>query len=246
MTRKNFEEYLQTAGDWEIDPTVSRSQSGRLNEVSRFVQYAIDNGVFDSKTLSRKATELLRDSGTKRSSFDTDIPKIMDESNFVWHEPVSTTVEIDFNHLQEVNQKLTDLEKSPLPDDDDELTDEYFKKLDQRNADFQKLNNELIKDFLKSSESQYSSKTVKNYKNMLELYLNEFLAYRSISCFNPESSSIGELFIHGSTITEVKNVQKAMGKFYQFFNEANLLDLEFVKQMKNDMKLDVQCMTTWF
>ncbi|HCD08672.1 MAG TPA: hypothetical protein DEQ50_10545 [Lactobacillus sp.] len=38
MTEENLNKYLEVAGPWQIGSTVNRSQLGRLNEISRYLE----------------------------------------------------------------------------------------------------------------------------------------------------------------------------------------------------------------
>ncbi|HCD08671.1 MAG TPA: hypothetical protein DEQ50_10540 [Lactobacillus sp.] len=89
-------------------------------------------------------------------------------------------------------------------------------KTDQDVRDMAKMNDKLIDIFIEDIKDDYSEKTIKSYRKALTLYLNEFLAYRLISIFNLEASSVGELYMHGSSLTETKRVQRSMAKLYTY------------------------------
>lgn len=103
-----------------------------------------------------------------------------------------------------------------------------------------KLNDELLDIFIEGIKDEYSGKTIKSYKNALLIYLNQFLAFRLISVFNYEASSVDQMYIHGSSMTQTKQVQRSMSKLYSFLSGNGVMNVEFAKSMKRDMRNSIE------
>lgn len=237
MSQADLDSYLQVAGDWQIGPTVNRSQLARLNEIGVVLQVYLDQYQTDDLFLSIRLSNFVRNLAPNVSTTGPEIPNIMQAKNFQWHEPkVVTSKKIDVAHLGKVCEEL---KKIAVMADDYSFTDDYT-KLDRQIAKIGKLNDELIASFIAHIQDDYSEKTIKSYKKTLTFYMNEYLAYHFESIFDDEASDVGDLYLHGSSMTETKRVQKCLNKFYQFLAQAKLIDDEFVKEMKESMKNSIE------
>lgn len=232
-----IDEYLKTAGDWQVEPTLNRSKLGSLNEVSMMLEMYLDDNVIDESFLSNKLSDFLRNLGSKNYTFASDIADIMQSKNFIWHEAKKVSYKkIDTSHLQDISEEL---KKLAITDEDYSYTTD-LSKIDRKIKRFGELNNELIDSFIENVKEDYSEKTLKSYRSTLIFYLNECLAYHFMTAFQLEAASIGDLYLHGSSMTEVKRVQRSMGKFYQFLAQAGLVDADFAKKMKQSMRSDIE------
>ncbi|HIY94016.1 DUF6933 domain-containing protein [Companilactobacillus sp. HBUAS56275] len=234
MTEKNLNQYLEVAKSWQIGPTVNRNQLGRLNEVSQIIELYVSDGEKNEAFLSQKMTNMLRDSGSsKKATFANDIPQIMEFNNFVWKKAESQTTEIDVEKLRKICNDLKQQEESFR----DDLSLEDFDKIVQQMTE---LNDELINIFVEDVKNEYSEKTIKSYKSSLKFYLNEYLAFRMISIFNREASSVDGLYMYGSSRTRTKLVQRSMAKLYTFLSKYKMVDVAFAKSMKSDMRDSIE------
>lgn len=243
LSQDDLNKYLDIAGDWQIGPTVNRSKVGNLNEVSMVVDRFLDDNEIDEAFLSERLSDFMRNLGSKKYTLGNDIPNIMQVQNFEWHEAKKlNSGKIDISHLQDVR---TELKKLAVMDEDYSFTTD-LSKIDRKIKKIGELNNELIDSFIDSVKNDYSEKTLKSYRSTLVFYLDEYLAYHFTTAFDRDAASIGELYLHGSSMTEVKRVQRSMGKFYQFLMQNGLVDVDFVKDMKRSMKLDVEAIDDYW
>lgn len=237
IPEEDLNQYLKVAGPWQIGLTVNRNQLGRLNEVSYFTEMYLSDGVEDELFLSSKMTRTLRDSGSsKKASFAGDIPSIMRPNNFKWNEIKLEENSVDIEKLKRICNDLKQQERF-------RKEDFFFEDLDRTDEVVQqmvKLNDELLDIFIEGIKDEYSEKTIKSYKNALLIYLNQFLAFRLISVFNYGASSVDQMYIHGSSMTQTKQVQRSMSKLYSFLSGNGVMNVEFAKSMKRDMRNSIE------
>jgi len=237
MTKISFEAYCQAAGKWQVGPTISRSQIGRLTDMGLILGLYLDDGMIDQSFVSLKLSQSVRTLGKDNYTGPWDIPDIMQPDNLKWHESKTLVKEtIDVSYLQQICDELKQIR---------DHSEEYIfttdlDKVDKQVKKISKLNSELIDSFINDVKDDYSEKMVKSYHKALSLYLNEFLSYRFITLFDIEASSVGELYLHGSSMTEVKRVQRSMSKFYKFLADNKLIDADFTKAMKREMKNNIE------
>jgi len=238
MTKASYDEYCKDAKEWQIGPTVNRNQIARLNDVGLTLGFLLDNGgIIDQSFLSKRLTGTVRSLGDKKYITDAEIPEVMQSKNFKWNlAKASVKKTVDVSHLQQICDDL----KQVSSQSKDYIFTTDLKKVEQQVAKIRKLNSELISSFTDDVKDQYSEKMVKSYHQALLLYLNEYLSNQFITAFDREASAVGELYLHGSSMTEVKRVQRSMGKFYKFLLDNKLIDADFVKVMKREMKNDVE------
>lgn len=238
MTKNSYEEYFKTAKKWQIGPANNRSQVARLNDVGKTLGYFLDNGgMVDQAFLSERLSKVVRSLGDKKYITDAEIPEVMQSENFKWNvAKVSVKKSVDMSHLKQICDDLKQV--SSQAENYTFTTD--LEKVEHQVEKIQKLNSELISSFVDDVKDQYSEKMVKSYRQALLLYLNEYLSNQFITAFDREASSVGELYLHGSSMTEVKRVQRSMAKFYKFLLDNKLIDADFVKIMKREMKNDVE------
>jgi len=238
MTETDFDKYCKAAKSWEIGPTINRGQLGRLNEVGSMVELYLEDRITDQSLLSNKATGILRKLTGKEYTFESDIPKIMQKTGFECKPArVLEIKKVDVQRLQEVKDELNELSTQSF---DDLSIDDQVDKMDSAVKKMIKLNNEMINSFMESIQDDYSEKTLKSYRNTLTFYLNEYLSYHLTNVFQREASSVGELYLHGSSMTEVKRVQRSKGKFYKFLADNKLVDVDYAKDIKQEMKDDIE------
>ncbi|MFH5811555.1 DUF6933 domain-containing protein [Companilactobacillus sp. FL22-1] len=235
ISQATLNEYLKTAGDWQIGPTVNRSQVGHLNEVSMVVEQYLDANETDEVLLSNDLTSSVRNLDSDNFVHYSSVPEALAVKNLVWHKAKVNSKKVDNTHLQDICKKLKEAavtaKKYSSSDD--------YEKIDQQIITIGNLNDELIASFSDYLKDDYSKKTVKSHQNMLKLYLNEYLAYHLKTLFDDDASSVGDLYFHGSSMTEVKQVQRSMNKLYQFLAQQGLIDGDFVKEMKELMKSSI-------
>ena len=236
ISQATLNEYLKAAGDWQIGPTVSRSQIGHLNEVSMIVELYLDDHETDEALLSNDLSNSVRTLGSGNYVHYSSVPEALVANNLVWHKAEVSSKEVDVAHLQEVCKKLKEV---AVMAEDYSSTNDYA-KIDRQIAKIGKWNDELIVSFSGYIKDDYSEKTVKSYQKTLTFYLNEYLAYHFNSIFDYDASTVGDLYLHGSSMTETKRVQRSMNKFYQFLAQEKLIDNDFVKEMKELMKSSIE------
>ncbi|GEO65198.1 DUF6933 domain-containing protein [Companilactobacillus nantensis] len=241
LDQNNLKEYLKAGGSWEIGKSVSRKQLGRLTDVGVIIDYDLNSGMVDDDAISISMTNMLRKLPSDKTTFVQDIPQMMQLENFKWHEAKDTEPKVvDTKYLQKIKNQLETLARTPL-----KLTDDLSES-DKKVQEISKFNNELIDAFIENVKDDYSEKTLKQYKNSLDLYLNQFLAYRFITLFNMEASSVGELYNHGSSMTETKRVQRSLGRLYKFLADEKIVDVKFSRKMKSDLRTDVESLRSGF
>ncbi|MQS76097.1 DUF6933 domain-containing protein [Companilactobacillus halodurans] len=241
LSQSNLEQYLKIAKDWEVGPTVSRSQRGRLNEVSLVVETYLEDNEIDEDFLSSKATGLIRNVMSGKTIFSENTADILRAENLKWKKIAITEPDVNLSEINQIHDELIQIEHLAE-------SDSFFDDLDQSDNAVEKirrLNNQLIDSFIQSVKGDYAEKTVKSYENSLKLYLNEYLAFRFITVFNYESDNVSDLYLHGSSMQEVKRVQKSMVKFYQFLANTGVIDLKFAKTMKQGMKDNIELLNLW-
>ncbi|KRO00594.1 DUF6933 domain-containing protein [Companilactobacillus kimchiensis] len=237
ITKDSFDKYIKAAGDWKIGPTISRSQIGHLTDVGSILELYLNDRETDPVWLSNKLSQLPRGLDPGKYVAGGEISQIMRSDNFKWQKPViSKAKEIDMSELQRIHDELLQLNVQIKND----LFTTDLDEVDHRIKKFQKLNNELIASFIDSIQDDYSEKMLKSYQKSLELYLNEYLAHRYITVFNREAAAVGEMYLHGSSISEVKRIQRSMSKLYKFLLDTKLVDANFAKEMKRAMKEEVE------
>lgn len=236
ISQTTLDEYLRVAGAWQIGPTVNRTQIGRLNDVSMIVQFYLDDHETDEARLSNDLSSSVRTLGSGNYVHYSSIPETLMAKNLVWHKAEVNFKKVDVTHLQDVRQKL---KKLAVMDEDYSFTDDYT-KFDRQIEKIGKLNDELITSFIDYIKDDYSEKTVKSYQKSLTFYLNEYLAYHFENVFDYDASAVGDLYLHGSSMTETKRVQRTMNKFYQFLAQEKLVESGFVKEMKQLMKSSIE------
>lgn len=237
----NLKAYLKAAGSWEISKSVNRSQIGHLTDVGVMLDYVFSQGNIDDRKMSIRMTRMVRNVSSGEVSFMDNLSDLMQPNNFKWQKvEIDESQIVDTKNLQEIRSQLEKLSASPF-----ELTTD-LSKVDKKVQEIQKLNNELIDAFINNVKDDYSEKTLKAYQNALKLYLNEFMAFRFETVFNDEASSVGELYSHGSSLTETKRVQRSMSRFYKFLADNEVVDAKFSKKMKHDLKADIDLLEEGF
>jgi len=233
----SLKEYLEVGGEWQIGKSVNRSQLGRLTDVGVILNYDMGIQPIDDKGMSISMTALLRSLPSGDTAFRDDIIQLMQSKNLRWNDvPDEEDSSVDTAHLKDIRQQLEALEKSFS----ENMFTTDLSKIDQKVQKISKLNNELIDIFVESIKDDYSEKTLKSYRGALQLYLNQFLAYRFKTIFNVEASSVGELYSHGSSMTETKRVQRTLSRFYKFLADEDVVDVKFAKEMKSNLKSDIE------
>lgn len=234
LTPTDLAAYRKVAKPWEIGKTASRSQLGRLNEITQVLPNFWTGPQADDAEISRRLSDFMR--GTPKPLFGSDIAGIMAPANLVWRpvpEKKAPAATVDLRLIWRQLQVL-DQQQGALWESED------AKRLDQAAAKIRRLNQPLIAAFIASISDDYTAKTVDRYLKDLRFYLNEYLSYHLLTVVNEDAANIGEPLLHGTSLSQTKRLRSTMGKFYKFLAQQQLIDQATVTAAKDDMTASLE------
>lgn len=221
VDQKQIDHYLKEAGAWEINKTVNRQLLGRLTQTIREAKYMM--GGSSRQTLANLANLLKR--ADKSANYFAS-PELFEKAN-EWKQPeadkkMSKKAHL---HLQNSIQQLR-----YITSHSDQILDD--KKFDAELEHLQKLNEQLINDFINDKQNEVSKKTLNRYRDRLLFFLNEFLAPRMVTIFDEAACDLEEPLYHGFSLNEMKQTRASLKKLYQFLLDQHQISKEEFSQFK--------------
>lgn len=235
LSTADFQAYQRVSKLWQINQTVSRQQVGRLNLITPAVKAFLAERLMDDHKLSRKLSHIMRKTVTGDTVFWEDTPAMLATDQLVWH-PAEIPALTDQSALQQTwvtLQKTAKVATAALESEDNR----QFEKVAHQ---IQRVNRELIAAFIQFAQTKYAAKTVKSYQQALDFYLNEYLANRLVTVLDDDAAEVGDLYLHGGSLTECKRVQRTMKKFYQFLVQQQLMTKSAYQTIRSNLDESVE------
>ncbi|RRK10762.1 recombinase XerD [Lactiplantibacillus garii] len=235
-----FTAYRQVAGDWQINKTINRSLLGYTTEYTSDLKWWLTNGFpqFNPDAYVQQLSQIQRKDAEGQPVTARDLPTQLAVTNLKWHAtaPTNTTaLKAIWKQLATLDQQTTGL-----------LDEGDTQKLDDHVEQIQRTNQQPINWFIKAIQTDYSAKTITNYRKALEFYLNEYLAYHLTTLRSPDATNVGELFLHGVSETELKRTRRSTARLYQFLQQNGLISAADLRTAKQDLKGSVDSVLAGF
>lgn len=224
LSEKLLKQYLQVAGPWQVNKSINRSVVGSVTLLCREVGESLITRL-DEQMMSIEMTKRMRRLGRKYIHTNETIEMFKTAVPFKWQPVVVPEKEVDRKGLREIIRRLRKDSQTSL----DGLTPDQF---DNMIRGVQQTNDKLIAAFIDAERTSHSAKTIRQYKNSLSFYLNQWLAYHFQTILDIESTAIADLLYHGSTANEVKLIRRAMKKLLKFLYDNKVVTAEWYTDRK--------------
>lgn len=224
LSEKLLKQYLQVAGPWQVNKSINRSAVGSVALLCREVGESLITHL-DEQMMSIEMTKRMRRLGRKYIHTNETIEVFKTAVPFKWQPVAAPEKEVDRKDLREIIRRLRKDAQTNL----DELTPDQFDNLIRG---VQQTNDKLIATFIDAERTSHSAKTIRQYKNSLSFYLNQWLAYHFQTILDIESTAIADLLYHGSTENEVKLIRQAMKKLLKFLYDNKVVTAEWYTDRK--------------
>ncbi|MDK8117509.1 hypothetical protein QP705_09935 [Limosilactobacillus reuteri] len=211
LSAESLADYLATGGDWQISKTIHPLQ---VKTITNFYQDVINpqktsaNEIDLAKALVKKVQQ----KGRIYVGEDETVKVIeMAQPFSIKH------VNLEKLYLKEITNKLRKLSQV----DGEKLTADG---VDNAIQQIQDANNQLLDLFLADAKHNYSTKTIRRYRDNLQFYLNEWVAYRLSTIFNLDiQTSVDELEFHGVGKTERTNIKASLKKLAKYLKDKDII-----------------------
>ena len=205
-------DYLATGGDWQIGKTIHPLQ---IKTITNFYQDVIKpqaKNLVNEVDLTKSLVKKVQQKGRIYVSEDETVRIIeMAQPFSIKH------VNLEELYLKEITNKLRRLSQV----DGEKLTADG---VDNAIQQIQDANNRLLDLFLADAKHNYSTKTIRRYRDNLQFYLNEWVAYRLSTIFNLDiQTSVDELEFHGVGKTERTNIKASLQKLAKYLKDQDIL-----------------------
>lgn len=211
LSAESLTDYLATGGEWQINKTIHPLQ---VKTITDFYQ----NVIKPQKTSTNEidlAKELLKKVQQKGRIYvgEGETVKVIEMA-----QPFSIKhVNLEELYLKEITNKLKKLSQV----DGEKLTADG---VDNAIQQIQDANNQLLDLFLADAKHNYSTKTIRRYRDNLQFYLNEWVAYRLSTIFNLDiQTSVDELEFHGVGKTERTNIKASLKKLAKYLKDKDII-----------------------
>lgn len=212
LSAESLTDYLTTGGDWQIGKTVHPLQ---IKTITNFYQDVIKpqaKTVVNEVDLAQSLVKKVQQKGRIYVG-EGETVKIIEMA-----QPFNIKhVNLEELYLKEITNKLRRLSQL----DGEKLTADG---VDNAIQQIQDANNQLLDLFLADAKHNYSTKTIRRYRDNLQFYLNEWVAYRLSTIFNLDiQTSVDELEFHGVGKTERTNIKASLKKLAKYLKNQDIL-----------------------
>lgn len=212
LSTDSLADYLATGGDWQIGKTIHPLQ---IKTITNFYQDVIKpqaKNLVNEVDLAKSLVKKVQQKGRIYVGEDETVRIIeMAQPFSIKH------VNLEELYLKEITNKLRRLSQV----DGEKLTADG---VDNAIQQIQDANNRLLDLFLADAKHNYSTKTIRRYRDNLQFYLNEWVAYRLSTIFNLDiQTSVDELEFHGVGKTERTNIKASLKKLAKYLKDQDIL-----------------------
>lgn len=212
LSAESLTDYLTTGGDWQIGKTVHPLQ---IKTITNFYQDVIKpqaKTVVNEVNLAQSLVKKVQQKGRIYVG-EGETVKIIEMA-----QPFNIKhVNLEELYLKEITNKLRRLSQL----DGEKLTADG---VDNAIQQIQDANNQLLDLFLADAKRNSSTRTIRRYRDNLQFYLNEWVAYRLSTLFNLDvRTSIDELEFHGVGKTERTNIKASLQKLAKYLKNQDIL-----------------------
>lgn len=212
LSAESLTDYLATGGDWQIGKTVHPLQ---IKTITNFYQDVIKpqaKTVVNEVDLAQSLVKKVQQKGRIYVG-EGETVKIIEMA-----QPFNIKhVNLEELYLKEITNKLRRLSQL----DGEKLTADG---VDNAIQQIQDANNQLLDLFLADAKRNSSTRTIRRYRDNLQFYLNEWVAYRLSTLFNLDvRTSIDELEFHGVGKTERTNIKASLQKLAKYLKNQDIL-----------------------
>lgn len=211
LSAESLTDYLATGGDWQINKTIHPLQ---VKTITDFYQNVIKSQKTSTNEIDL-AKALLKKVQQKGRIYvgEGETVKVIEMA-----QPFSIKhVNLEELYLKEITNKLKKLSQV----DGEKLTADG---VDNAIQQIQDANNQLLDLFLADAKHNYSTKTIRRYRDNLQFYLNEWVAYRLSTIFNLDiQTSVDELEFHGVGKTERTNIKASLKKLAKYLKDKDII-----------------------
>lgn len=212
LSAESLTDYLATGGDWQIGKTVHPLQ---IKTITNFYQDVIKpqaKTVVNEVDLAQSLVKKVQQKGRIYVG-EGETVKIIEMA-----QPFNIKhVNLEELYLKEITNKLRRLSQL----DGEKLT---ANGVDNAIQQIQDANNQLLDLFLADAKRNSSTRTIRRYRDNLQFYLNEWVAYRLSTLFNLDvRTSIDELEFHGVGKTERTNIKASLQKLAKYLKNQDIL-----------------------
>lgn len=212
LSAESLTDYLTTGGDWQIGKTVHPLQ---IKTITNFYQDVIKpqaKTVVNEVDLAQSLVKKVQQKGRIYVG-EGETVKIIEMA-----QPFNIKhVNLEELYLKEITNKLRRLSQL----DGEKLTADG---VDNAIQQIQDANNQLLDLFLADAKRNSSTRTIRRYRDNLQFYLNEWVAYRLSTIFNLDiQTSVDELEFHGVGKTERTNIKASLKKLAKYLKNQDIL-----------------------
>ncbi|MCC4325767.1 hypothetical protein LMB33_04755 [Limosilactobacillus reuteri] len=212
LSAESLTDYLATGGDWQIGKTVHPLQ---IKTITNFYQDVIKpqaKTVVNEVDLAQSLVKKVQQKGRIYVG-EGETVKIIEMA-----QPFNIKhVNLEELYLKEITNKLRRLSQL----DGEKLTADG---VDNAIQQIQDANNQLLDLFLADAKRNSSTRTIRRYRDNLQFYLNEWVAYRLSTIFNLDiQTSVDELEFHGVGKTERTNIKASLKKLAKYLKNQDIL-----------------------
>lgn len=221
MTHQQVTQYLQRAGQWQINKTVDRSIVGKLTTKMSWTKSLVGN------SMPQMIRALLGIQGADYSATTfINLP--------AWQKPAPTAAQSPAQKLKLQNaiQQLR-----YISEHSDELlaSPQFNTQIDK----IQQQNDTLITAFVDANRSQLSPKTIRRHRDRLTRYL-DYLSETLETIVSAEALDLEAALYDGYSFSEMLQTKTALKKFYRFLADQRLIGRDEWLRIKERLAAELQ------